>query len=323
MCTVRVHVLDSRDGSTMWEREVQFPVFAVRCVLDVNEDGTPDCLLSGRTGGLSVLDGTNGQLLWAVDRSIVFPTYNIFFPLLLSDMNGDGVDDIVNIHGGDSKYSAGEHDRSPAFLVAVSGKTGEKLIDPIPMPDGHESYISPILFKLNGKREFILFGSGGETVGGSLWALEVRSLRMKVMFTKTRKITSKEKDYEINLNDTYHACLLDVNEVELHRPVFNASQFNLSRVMETTNVVHSQCPIWADKRALWNDFNVCLYEILRSGSPKGVVLPPVLVDMTGDGVYDLVVSMFEGRTLVLDGVDATTVVWEANYPGTESYRYVK
>ena len=320
-CFVKVVVLSGQDGTIIWEQNANFSIFSVRCILDINNDGTQDCILTGRTGGFSALSGIDGSLLWVVDHSIVMPTYNFYFPLLVTDMNDDGVMDLVNVHGGDSKYDKDEHDRSPAFLVAVSGKTGEKLMDPIPVPDGHESYMSPVLYTMNAAKQFILFGSGGETVPGSLWAIEMKSLRRRVMSYVSSLITQKTK-YVINFNDSFHLCSLEDEEImERMRPVFNESHFDLQKSMKTLSFGHLQCPVLAgNKNAFWNDYNVCLYEIVRSAL-KGVILPPVVIDMTGDKVDDLVVSTYDGHTILLDGRDMVTIVWDTHYPGTESYRY--
>ena len=316
-CSGKVIALNSLDGTTIWEQGVKFAAFAVRCILDVNGDGAPDCLVSGRSAGFVALSGADGALLWSVDPAIVFGTYNFYFPLVLPDMDDDGVDDIINVHGGDPKYEPTEHDRSPAFLVAVSGRTGQKLMEPVPMPDGRESYMSPILFTVNRSDQFVLFGSGGETVAGSLWAVELNSLRMRVALYHTHFVTSGKK-YWANTR-TVDVCLVNPEALEQARPVFNDRQYNLNHTMESTPIGHFKCPLVAHKLGLWNDFNLCLYEVVR-GVNKGVVLPPVIVDMTLDGVEDLVVSMYDGGTLVMDGKDLATVVWETSYPGTESYR---
>ena len=316
-CQGTIMALSGADGSTLWKHPIQFPPFAIRCILDVNSDGVLDCLVSGRTGGFVALDSTDGSVLWYADASIVFSRYNFYFPVLLGDMDNDGIDDLINIHGGDPDYDSRVVDRSPGFLVAISGKTGQKLMEPILMPDGHESYSSPILFTMDSSHKFILFGSGGETIRGSLWAVELTSLRVRVKSQHDRFVASGEA-YQINLVGLDGCMFDDGAEPNKPRPVMNTAAFNLSNTMSTTSQ-GLNCPTWADKRPLWNDYNVCLYEIVR-GRSKGVILPPVVVDMTLDGVGDLVVSTYDGLTRVLDGTDMSTVVWDADYTGTESYR---
>ena len=308
-CTSKVIVLDAINGTTLWEKTIHFPATAVRCLLDVNNDSVQDCIVTGRMGGFIALDGRNGSLLWTVDGSIVFPLYNFYCPLDLADMNNDGVEDIVNIHGGDSSLqSLKKFPSSPGFFVVVSGRTGEKLMEPIPMPDGHESHTSPVLYTVNQTNQFILFGSGGNTIPGSLWAIEVKSLRNHVqLFT-----AEANAEYEINRNET---CLSETAAVEKMSNIFNETKFQIT----DRNTSKSNCSTWSNKTALENQY-VCLYEIAHSDT-KGVILPPVIVDLTSDGIEDLVVSLFDGGILVLDGHDISTVVWETHYPGTESHRY--
>ena len=68
-----------------------------------------------------------------------YPGYNFYYPLPLEDLDGDGIMDILSVHGGDQWYQPTEINRSAALVVIVSGKTGKKLIDPIVVPDGRES----------------------------------------------------------------------------------------------------------------------------------------------------------------------------------------
>ena len=231
-------------------------------------------------------------------------------------MDNDGIADLVNTHGGRSSYPPEEHDRTPAFLVAVSGRTGQRLMDPIPMPDGHETYSSPLLFAVNQSNEYVLFGSGGETVPGSLWAIELGSLQLRMMMYHTHSVSMRKGEtYEVP-HSTSGSCL---HTDDATQPVFDPSHFDLKQTMVNTPVGHLPCPMLAGKGALWNEYNVCLYEVV-CGEKKGVILPPVKVDMTTDGILDLVVSTFDGRTMVFDGRDMGTVVWEVYYPETESYR---
>lgn len=318
-CAVRVYALSGINGSTVWQQEVLFPVFAVRCILDANGDGTVDCIVAGRVGGFLTLDGRDGHLLWAVDESLVFPMYNFYFPLLIPDFNGDSVDDLINIHGGDPSYEPEDHNRSPAFLVAVSGRTGQKLMAPIPMPDGHESYSSPVLFAVNNVDKLVLFGSGGETVPGSLWGIELMSLQFRIASYLEKTLVDTE--YQINLNYTLHPCSLDQDPLvfQSSRPVMDRTKFDLNRTLSTVLGGRMECPTWGERTAIWNDYNVCLYEFVRSVS-KGVMLPPVAVDLTEDGVKDLVVSTFDGHTIALDGLNLYHTLWDTYYQGTESYR---
>ena len=320
-CTGRVVAMDGQNGKKFWQKEVNFPAFGVRCELDVNNDGVKDCLVIGRGAGFAAIDSRDGSLLWEVDPSITFPPYNFYFPLIIEDLDEDGVNDIINVHGGDTSYKADEHERSPGFLVVVSGRTGQSLMPPLLTPDGHESYMSPVLFKLNGKDDLVLFGSGGETVPGSLWAVSLSSIRNQVVLQRARQ-SWKEGVYEPFVNDSRHPCLMKDTDFNKIRPSFDVKAFDFERPIFVTSASNSMrfCPRWEGVSPIWNKYNVCLYELYRSES-KGVIVPPVMVDLNLDGIDDLVVSVFDGRTVALNGTDAVTKLWDVYYPNTESYRY--
>ena len=311
-CALKILAMDGITGRTVWETEVDFPVFALRCELDVNQDGVMDCIASGRTGGFTALNGVDGAVLWVVDAEITFPGYNFFFPLIVDDLDSDGVSDLINIHGGDSTYHPSVKDRSPGFLFAVSGRTGVKLMDPILTPDGRESYMSPVLFKVEGKFELILFGTGGETVSGSLWAVSMDSIRTRILKSKFSKADER-------VNPDY-PCPITKEELNAIRPAFNKTAFDFTRkVTSKDNDYLRFCPKVGGRSPIWNVYEICLYKIMRSKS-KGVLLPPVILDLNADSVDDLLVTTFDNHYTAYDGKDLTTVLWHSYYPNSESYR---
>lgn len=321
LCVGRVVALDGRNGATVWSREVHFPAFAIRCELDLDRDGATDCLVSGRISGFVALSGVDGHTLWARDPSTTFMRYNFYFPLFLPDLDGDGTPDLANTHGGDSTYEDLETDRSPGRLVVVSGRTGGKLMQPLPMPDGGETYMSPVLFTFPNGKEVVLFGSGGETIAGSLWVLSMDSLRERVAaYVRTPEYS----DYKPLTQFKNHPCLGDMSDkdIEAGRPTFDPEAYEWSR--NASGSVGAEppegCGLLGGHMPIGNKYNVCLWELVR-GEREGVILPPVLVDMTGDGQDDIVVTIFDGITLVLDGRDGSTV-WERRVQGAESYRWV-
>lgn len=52
---------------------------------------------------------------------------------------------------------------------------------------------------------------------------------------------------------------------------------------------------------------------------KGVMVPPVIVDVNNDGEKDVLVSVFEGAMVLLDG-KTLTEKWRRPFPNMESYR---
>ena len=54
---------------------------------------------------------------------------------------------------------------------------------------------------------------------------------------------------------------------------------------------------------------------------KGVMTPPVLVDLTGDGVVDIVTSSYNSSVLAYDGA-TYRLLWNFTQPAAESYACV-
>ena len=55
---------------------------------------------------------------------------------------------------------------------------------------------------------------------------------------------------------------------------------------------------------------------------KGVMTPPVLVDLTGDGTVDIVINPYNSSVLAIDG-RTFAILWNHTVPFSESYRYVR
>jgi len=58
-------------------------------------------------------------------------------------------------------------------------------------------------------------------------------------------------------------------------------------------------------------------EIYRSPY-KGIMTPPVLLDLTGDGVVDIVFATYNSTVVAVDGQHYTTL-WNFTYQLSETY----
>ena len=54
---------------------------------------------------------------------------------------------------------------------------------------------------------------------------------------------------------------------------------------------------------------------------KGIMTPPVLLDLTGDGVDDIVFATYNSTVVALDGHDYSSL-WNFSYPRSETYASV-
>lgn len=308
-CMSIVRALDGSNGDTLFETKLTFDVFALNCNADLNLDGHFDCLLAGRFGGFAAIRGQDGTVLWYVDSSIIFPRYGFYFPLVVRDLDGDGVMDVINTHGGDTIYAPGNRNRSTGFLVVVSGRTGGKLMNRIPVPDGKETYSSPVLYRRPDGVEMVVFGTGGETIEGSLWAMSLDSIQRSV-----QEYTGQIKDNYNPLHEFLNPFCTnaDTSSTESLRPVYNPSLYKMNHIGDIN------CVPWGYAKHVWTSLGLCVYQILAS-KHKGIMLPVLLVDMNEDSQLDLVISIFGGHTAVLDGM-SLAVIWDKHFPESESYR---
>ena len=315
-CGCDVAALDGRTGHVLWRYHARMEVFSVTCPSDLTGDGALDCMLCGRGGTWEAVDGRTGKHIWSMDYSAVNALQNLYFPLNVGDLDKDGTVDFVNMNSGDPRYEPSNPNRPPGWLVVISGKTGQKLLEPLLVPDMRESYMSPVLYRDDNGNEFILIGTGGETVEGGLWAITLDSLRRKMEeYLQNQTVGHYTND---RVNDPH--CHKDAaTYIDSIVPTPQPEQYiikeNLSKA--DTADFYLLCP-----QTLFhpvpNVHDLCVYLVIASHE-KGVILPPVIVDMNDDQVDDLVISLYCGHTLVLDGKSGS-VIWDRYIPGTESYR---
>ena len=305
VCGSNLVAVNGLNGELIWSHDVTRPVFGIRCVVDVNEDGETDCFIIGRYHQWETIDKKTGETIWEADKSIGYPGYNFYYPLPLEDFDGDGIVDVLNIHGGDQTYGSDETNRSPALIVILSGKTGKKLIDPIVVPDGLESYMSPVRYTLADK-DVVLFGTGGETITGSLWAITIDSIKE---YVKSRPLTSTHNTESIGC---YSDFLINSDKF---RPKYDGTIYQLDNQERQP---FADCPSFGQHLPISNKYKLCLYELYHCSS-KGMIIPPVIIDMNNDNVQDLLIQSFDGHVVGLDGIDGKEL-WNRYIPGSESYK---
>ena len=276
-CGGGVAALDGGTGQLLWYSPSYMEVFALRCGgIDVNRDGQVDCLAAGRVGVLYAINSANGSVLWEGDRQAINVSWNVFTPALIDDLDGDGIPEILIANGGNQQYRPYKKNRDAGQLLVLRGKTGKSIGRGYRMPDGHETYMSPVIMTVQDNSKIVLFGSGGETVGGSLWAIRLMDLIC----------------YMTNGTDELPEC--DCSKIDVGKWDWNGHPAD--RVSQ----------------------GIAVHRLVRSRR-RGVMVPPVLVDLNGDTVDEIVGMTFDGYVFAIDGVKRGTV-WERRMPGTQSYR---
>ena len=317
-CQVQLLGLSGYNGTPVWSHWTSYAPFAANCREDLNNDGRNDCLFAGRIGTFVAMDTHRNALLWSVDTNITCSSFNYYYPLYVPDLDRDGIIDIVVIHGGDSNYSPLTTNRSPGVIVVVSGRTGRQISDRIHTPDQKESYSSPVLYSVPSSSSspvnLILFGTGGETITGSLWAISLNSLSSHVSSFMQRE-EYRTRDYTIN-KDYFHPSCYNSSQLLSSRPRVQEGLYDNDKKepwLET-------CPKWsASMKPVWNVYKLCVYEVYQSVEGAGVMLPPVIANVNNDDKNDFILSAFNGHTLLFDG-HTLSFKWDHYVPGTQSYR---
>ncbi len=172
-----VLAFNGKTGDILWKQEAPDQVFGSATLIDVTGDGVKDVFIGGRSPQFRALDGTNGSVIWQYqadkhknDSILQYARFNFNNSVIVPDQNNDGISDLLTINGGNAAanpYST--KDRYPGVLMLIDSKTGAT-IGADTMPDGKESYMTPLAFTRPGSAELnILFGTGGETLDGGLY----------------------------------------------------------------------------------------------------------------------------------------------------------
>lgn len=178
-----VIALDGKTGEILWEHPATASMVGSASIYDINEDGIDDVIIGGRGANLFALDGKTGEEIWSYtfqfeDHPVLrYARYNFYNSSLIADQNGDGISDLLTINGGNWEVPANSlAGRQPGVLMLFDLKTGD-IIAADTMPDGKESYMSPICFQQTDSEELsIIIGTGGETISGNLYLTNISDL---------------------------------------------------------------------------------------------------------------------------------------------------
>jgi len=181
-----VLAIDGESGELIWQQAANASVVGVvgsASFQDINDDGVQDVFIGGRGSYLAALDGQTGDEIWkyhynyANDSILQYAWYNFYNSVWVPDQNRDGLKELLTVNGGNFGAQAGSaENRYPGVLMLFDSKTGNILAADT-MPDGHESYMSPLCFQSSDSDEWnIVFGTGGETMSGSLYVCTLQEL---------------------------------------------------------------------------------------------------------------------------------------------------
>lgn len=171
---------DGANGNLLWKRAARNEVFGSAVFMDITNDGVKDVFMVGRQAQLLAINGSNGALLWDYFPYNTNPAdsglYNFYNPQFIADVSGDGIQDILVANGGDHAAPVWDTTRPPGHLMVVNSMNGQLLAKAV-VPDSAETYCSALVADIQGNGfQWVLYGTGGETLGGSFWACPLVAL---------------------------------------------------------------------------------------------------------------------------------------------------
>lgn len=200
-CDSAVFALDGTNGKMLWKISAQDQIFGSATLHDITGDGISDVFICGRSAELKAINGATGKLIWAfwTEDSVGKPAesgwYNFYNPQFIPDQNEDGQMDVLVSNGGDVLVEPYDPNRPAGSLLILDAKNG-KLISKAQMPDGRETYMSIIATEnMNGDDYNVVFGTGGETIGGHLYVAQLSDIRSGDLSDAKELASSPDKGF--------------------------------------------------------------------------------------------------------------------------------
>ena len=271
-------------------------------VTDLNGDGVKDVVLGVGKNPFVPLDtaviafnGKSGAILWtAPARDQIFGS-----PSFL-DITGDGVDDVF-ING-----------RS-AVLIALDGKNGKLLWEFLPglkameaRGKGWYNFYNPQFINDvdNDGIKDILISSGGDVLVPANDPKRPTG-KLVVISSKSGKVLGQAK-------------VPDGKETYLSLLTYSTGDNKNPNVVYGTGgeTISGSLYITTLNDILKGDLSNSI-RIAKSAT-KGFIAPPILADITNDGMLDIIAMAFDGTMIAIDGNNKSTL-WSAGLKSTEAF----
>ncbi|MFN8344519.1 MAG: hypothetical protein U0X91_05930 [Spirosomataceae bacterium] len=188
--------LNGRNGAVLWHVRGRNQIYGSATFIDLNRDGIQDVIMGGRSAELKALDGQTGETLWEFFKTNEVMGhkkagwFNFSNVQLIPDLDADGLEDMLIANGGDATIADNYSPRPVGRLLILSSQNG-KVLHEARVPDGKETYLSPVLIRntTDFRNWTLLFGTGGEAIGGSAYKTTLGDL-LKNDLTNAQRLTS-------------------------------------------------------------------------------------------------------------------------------------
>lgn len=195
-----VLAIDGLTGDIIWQAPCKDQIFGAPTFNDINSDNIKDVIIGGRSSQLYGLNGVNGDRIWQYNPEkysahpiLKYANKNFYNSVLVPDSNGDGIKDILISNGGNHEvFPFVKKGREVGVLLILDAKSGA-VIAADTMPDGKETYMTPIYVEQADGSKMILFGTGGETFSGNLFITRLEDLLNNDL--SKSKIIASEKSH--------------------------------------------------------------------------------------------------------------------------------
>jgi outer membrane protein assembly factor BamB len=186
--------IDGNSGEVLWNIPSRTQIYTSALFQDITGDSIVDVFIGGRAASYFAINGATGEIIWQFfegsdSESRAAGFLNFFGTQFIKDQDEDGLKDLLVTNGGDYLAAPENRDRATARLMVLSSASG-KILHSALMPEDRESYYAPHTVKFKKNKCSIIFGTGGETVDGSLWRVPLKSL----LKGNTRKAKQMIKD---------------------------------------------------------------------------------------------------------------------------------
>ncbi len=323
-CDHGVIAINGLDGSLLWKAAAKAHVVGSATFLDINEDGTDDVVIGGRGHFLTALDGTSGVPFWqyeyedTTDANLQYARFNFYNSVLIPDQSGDQLEEILIVNGGNWDAAPGvAADRYPGVLMIIDPLDG-RVVAADTMPDGKESYMSPVVFQRPAEAEvMIIFGSGGETIGGNLYQSTIAALvedRLEEAqiiatefghgFIAPPAIADVTEDGIPDVIVISHASTIHIIDGRTYGTVWTKSfaGFETSSSVTLGKFDHDKIPdcLLTMSRGIWPNYSISR-QVILNGKDGSVIFQdslgcfslacPVIYDLDKDGLDEAIISL--------------------------------
>ena len=167
-----------QDGHQLWRLWTEHEIFSLTCQADLDNDNVTDCLAGGRAGVFLAISVRTGDKIWDFgDHAVKNDLMSVYAAQFVQDLDSDGVQDVLAVHGGDPLSDPAQR-HMWGRLILFSGKNG-RLLRWMATPDRRESYYPPQVLTRSDGDAVVIYGTGGNTNSGALYAISLLDLYRK------------------------------------------------------------------------------------------------------------------------------------------------